>query len=340
VVASDSAAQYASGYLLYHSQTALIAQKFDPASATLSGDPIPVADHIQYDLSVWRTTFSASDEGTLITVSGASAEGGELMWMDRSGKDLGKAIPEQSVGLGGQLFGMRLSPDGQRLALTVGDPKEEIFVFDLAHGTKTHITFDPAQHVQPSWSPDGQRIVFSSLSGSRIAAGSTIHARPANGGGQDELLVGPETSSVPVTFSWPQWSSDGKYLIYSKASGPSGGSIWAVPTSGEKKPFLVVQPQNQQGTIVFSRLSPDNRWLAYSSTESGREEVYVTPFPGGNGRWQISQNGGTSPAWRGDGKELYFGEFSGAETQVLAVDVIAKGDQLVTQNYRKLFPVN
>jgi eukaryotic-like serine/threonine-protein kinase len=340
VLASDSAAQYASGYLLYHSQTALIAQKFDPASATLSGDPIPVADHIQYDLSVWRTTFSASDEGTLITVSGASAEGGDLMWMDRGGKDLGRAIPEQSVGLGGQLFGMRLSPDGQRLALTLGNPKEEIFVFDLAHGTKTRITFDPAQHVQPSWSPDGQHIAFSELAGSRIAAGSTIHTRPANGGGQDELLVGPETSSVPVTFSWPQWSSDGKYLIYSKASGPSGGSLWAVPTSGEKKPFLVVQPQNQQGTIVFSRLSPDNRWLAYSSTESGREEVYVTPFPGGNGRWQISQNGGTSPAWRGDGKELYFGEFSGAETQVLAVDVIAKGDQLVTQNYRKLFPVN
>ncbi len=98
----------------------------------------------------------------------------------------------------------------------------------MAHGSKTRLTFDPANHLEPSWSPDGQRVVFVQLTGSRISAGSTIHARAANGGGQDELLVGPENTTVPVTFSWPQWSPDGKYLIYHKASGPSGGSIWAV----------------------------------------------------------------------------------------------------------------
>ncbi len=109
---------------------------------------------------------------------------------------------------------------------------------------------------------------------------------------------------------------------------------------GDKKPFLVVQPQSQQGTIIFSRLSPDSKWLAYSSTESGREEVYVTPFPGGNGRWQVSQNGGTSPAWRADGKELYYAEFSNAQTQLFTMDVVAKGDQFETQNYGRLFPLN
>ena len=154
------------------------------------------------------------------------------------------------------------------------------------------------------------------------------------------MLIGPETTTVPVTFSWPQWSSDGKYLLYQKASGPSGGSVWAVPTNGDKKPFLVVQSQGQQGTIVYFRLSPEGKWLAYSSTESGREEVYVTSFPGGNGRWQISQNGGTSPVWRGDGKEPYFGEFSGAQTQMLAVEIITTDDQFQTPNYRRLFPVN
>jgi eukaryotic-like serine/threonine-protein kinase len=207
----------------------------------------------------------------------------------------------------------------------------------LIHGTKTRITFNPAQNIQPSWSPDGQRIVFSELSGSRISAGSTIHARPANGGRQDEVLVGPENNTVPVTFSWPQWSSDGKYLVYSKASGPSGGSIWALQTSGENKPFPVVQPQGQQGTIQFSRLSPDSKWLAYTSTESGREELYITSFPRANGRWQISQNGGTAPAWRGDSKELYFYEFSAGQTQIMAVDVAAQGDQFETRNYHKLF---
>jgi Tol biopolymer transport system component len=340
VLPSDSAAQYASGYLLYHLQTALMAQKFNPATATLSGDPLPITDHVQYDPSVWRTTFSAGDEGTLITVSGASTANTELMWVDRTGKDVGYAIAERFVDLGGPLAGMRLSPDGKRLAITVGQPKADIFVFDLIHGTKTRITFNPAQNIEPSWSPDGQRIVFSQLIGSRLSAGSTIHTRPANGGGQDEVLVAPENNSVPVTFGWPQSSSDGKYLVYSKSSGPSGGSIWAVPTSGEKKPFLIVQPQAQQGTIQFSRLSPDSKWLAFTSTESGREELYITPFPGASGRWQISQNGGTAPAWRADSKELYFYEFSGSQSQIMAVEVIANGDQLETRNYRKLFPMN
>jgi len=340
VLPSDSDAQYASGYLLYRLQTALVAQKFAPATATLSGDPVPIADHVQFDPSVWRTTFSASDDGTLITVSGESTANTELVWVDRTGKDVGYAIKERFVDLGGPLAGMRLSPDGKRLAITVGQPKADIFVYDLVQGTKTRITFNPAQNIEPSWSPDGQRLVFSELAGSRISAGSTIHSRPANGGGQDEVLVGPENNTVPVTVGWPQWSSDGKYLVYNKASGPSGGSIWAVQTSGEKKAFLVVQPQSQQGTIQFSRLSPDSKWLAYTSTESGREELYITPFPRASGRWQISQNGGTAPAWRADGKELYFYEFSGSQSQINAVEVIAKGEQLETRNYRKLFPLN
>jgi Tol biopolymer transport system component len=110
-----------------------------------------------------------------------------------------------------------------------------------------------------------------------------------------------------------------------------------VPTSGDKKPFLVVQPQAQQATIVTFKLSPDNKWLAYSSTESGRDELYITSFPRATGRWQISQNGGTGPVWRGDGKELYFYEFSGGQVQIDAVDVATRGDQLATTNYRKLF---
>jgi Tol biopolymer transport system component len=109
-----------------------------------------------------------------------------------------------------------------------------------------------------------------------------------------------------------------------------------VPTSGESKPFLVVQPQAQQGTIVSFRISPDNKWVAYSSTESGREELYITSFPRATGHWQISQNGGAAPAWRGQ-KELYFYEFSGGQSQIVAVDVVAQGDQFETRNYRKLF---
>ncbi|PYV49347.1 MAG: hypothetical protein DMG94_01150, partial [Acidobacteria bacterium] len=337
VLASDSAAQYASGYLLYHLQTALIAQKIDPATATLSGDPIAITDHAQYDPSVWRTTFSASDEGTLITVSGESAANTDLIWVDRAGKDVGYAVKDRlSVGV---LAGLRLSPDGKRVAITADQPRADIFVFDLARGTKTRITFNPAQNMEPSWSPDGQKIVFSELSGSRLSAGSTLHAHPSNGGGQDELLAASENDTTPVTFTWPQWSPDGKYLLYGKANGPTGASVWAVQTSGEKKPFLVVQPQGQQGTIDVFRVSPNGKWLAYTSNESGRQEIYITSFPQANGRWQISQSGGTAPVWRGDSRELYFYEFSGGQSQIDAVEVVANGDQLETRNYRKLFSV-
>ena len=335
VLSSDSQCQYVSGYLLYHAQTALVAQKFDPATATLSGDPVPVADNVQYDPSVWRTTFSASDDGVLLYASGAAVLGVDLLWVDRNGNDLGNVAERGSYN-----GAMRLSSDGKRLALSFGEPKSDIWVFDLAHGSKTRLTFEPAHHLMPTWSPDGQRIAFVTLASPRLSSGSTLHARPANGGGQDELLLAPEDSTTPITLTWPEWSSDGRYLVFQKSSGPSGGSVWALPTTGEKKPFPLVQSQSQQGTIVFSRLSPDGKWLVYSSTESGREEVYVTPFPSGNGRWQISQNGGTSPAWRGDGKEIYYSGFYGTQTEVFAVTINAQGDQFVTESPRKLFAVH
>jgi len=340
VLPSDSQGQYVSGYLLYHAQTTLVAQKFDPATGALSGDPLPVANYVQYDASIWRTTFSASDNGVLVYSSGEAAQGNGLLWVDRNGKDLGKAVERDYGANGIGTGGMHLSPDGRRLAVSMGEPKRDIWIFDLAHGSNTRLTFDPANHMQPSWSPDGQRVVFIVLAGSRLSAGSSLHARSANGGGADEVLLAPENTPTPVTVTAPEWSANGRYLVYQKSIGPSGGSVWAVPTSGEKKPFPVAQPQSPQGTIVYSQLSPDSKWLAFSSTDSGREEVYVTSFPGGNGRWQVSQDGGTNPVWRADSRELYYSQFSDAQTQIFALDIAARGDQFETQNYRKLFPVN
>jgi Tol biopolymer transport system component len=122
------------------------------------------------------------------------------------------------------------------------------------------------------------------------------------------LLLGP----VPRLGIWdPAWSPDGKYLVHMEQTGPTGAGVWALP-AGEKKPISIVQAQTTQSRIVQSRLSPDGRWLAFSSTESGREEVYVTHFPSGQGRWQISQSGGTFPAWRADSKEVYFIGLDGA----------------------------
>src|SRR5438105_4972342 len=298
VVSTDSGAQYASGYLLFHNRTALMAQNFDLSNGTLSGEPTVLVDNIQYDNGTWHTAFTASDNGVLLYEPSAASAGLDLLWFDRSGKQLGAAVER------GAYRGMRISPDGKRLAISVGDPTPDIWVVDLARGSRTRVTFDPASHFMPAWSPDGQRLVFMTQTGGAISMGSSLHAKPANGSGQDELLVKPDKAGE--SLNWPQFPPDGKYLVYELASGPTGATIWSMALDGERKRTLLIQPQSPQARVVYFRLSNDGQWLAYSSTDSGREEVYVTSFPGGAGRWQVSANGGTFPVWRSDSKELYY----------------------------------
>jgi eukaryotic-like serine/threonine-protein kinase len=230
--------------------------------------------------------------------------------------------------------GIHLSPDGKRLAVSASfaSPNPDIWVFDLVHGSKTRLTFDPASHHLPSWSQDGQRVAFISQTGTYR---SSLHARLANGGGQDELLLAPDDPAAGLF--WPQWSPDGHYLVYQQQAGPTGGSIWAVPISGDRKPFLIVKPESPQATIASYRLSPDGRWLAYNSTDSGREEIYVTGFPGGRGRWQVSQEGiFFHPVWRADGNELYY---LGRDGFLHAASVNSKGDEFEVEKSQALFPV-
>ncbi len=330
VMDSDSDGQYASGYLLYHLQSALLAVKFDPSSGTVSGDPVPVANQVEYDLGTWHTTFAASQNGLLIYEPGMKALGGDLVWMDRSGKVLGKVADREFYKGSGEF-----SPDGKRLALSMGDPQADIWVLDIAKGTRTRLTFGGATHLGPSWSADGQRVVYVKQSGATLTTGTSLCSRLANGGGQEEVLMESDPSGQAHTLLSPQWSSDGKYLVHMEQSGPNGG-VWALPV-GEKKPISVVQPLTPQARIVQFRLSPDGRWLAYSSTESGREELYVTHFPSGTGRWQVSQSGGTFPVWRGDSKEIIF---LGLDGVMQAASVKTKNGEFDLEGVRPLFPMN
>ena len=332
VLDSDSQAQYASGYLLYHLQSQLLAQKFDPATGVVSGDPVTVANFVEYDAGTWRTTFTASQNGILLYEEGSKTLGTDIFWMDRSGKMLGKIAERAFYKGSGQV-----SPDGKRIAVSMGDPQADIWVFDLDRGSRTRLTFGGATHLMPSWSADGQRVVYVRQTGATIIAGTSLRARPANGGGQEEVLMDRDPSAMPVTLLSPQWSPDGKYLLHIEQSGPNNAGIWALPTGGDKKPFAIVQPPSPQARIVTYRLSPDGRWLAYSSTESGREEVYVTQFPSGNGKWQVSQAGGTFPSWRRDGKEIFFIGLAGA---IQAATVRTKGDQFELDPVHSLFQVS
>jgi serine/threonine protein kinase/Tol biopolymer transport system component len=332
VLDSDSEAQYASGYLLYHLQSQLLAQKFDPAKGAVSGEPVTVANFVEYDAGTWHTTFTASQNGLLLYESGSKTLGTDLFWMDRSGKMLGKIAERAFYKGSGQI-----SPDGKRLAISMGDPQADIWVLDLARGSRTRLTFGGATHLMPSWSADGQRVVYVRQTGATIIAGTSLRARLASGGGQEEVLMERDPSAVPVTLLSPQWSPDGKYLLHMEQSGPNDAAIWVLPTTGDKKPFAIVKSPSPQARIVQFRLSPDGRWLAYSSTESGREEIYVTHFPSGEGKWQVSQSGGTFPSWRQDGKEIFFIGLAGG---VQSATVNAKGDAFEVDPVHPLFQVN
>jgi eukaryotic-like serine/threonine-protein kinase len=330
VLATDAAGLYSSGYLLFHQQSTLMAQKFDPARGTVSGEPMTLANDVQHDGGTFHTVFSVADGGVLLYEPGSSAHGDTaLLWMDRNGKVLGP-IAEPSSYLGGQL-----SPDGKRLAISLGDPRADIWIMDLEHGSRTRLTFDDATHLMPSWSADGERVAFMSQSGSTVMSGTSLHAKLANGSGQDQLLLAiKDPSGAPITLSWPRWSPDGRYLLYLQQSGPTGASVWAMPISGEAKPQLLVKPESASGKVTFARLAPDSRWLAYSANEGGREEIYVTSFPSGNGRWQVSPEGGTFPVWGRDGREIYF---IGLDAHLYAVDVSAKESHFEVGNSHMLF---
>jgi len=206
-------------------------------------------------------------------------------------------------------------------------------VFDLARGTRSRLTFGGATHLMPAWSPDGQRVVYVRQNGTTMMTGTSLCVREANGGGQEEVLMAGEAIATLLS---PQLSPDEKYLLHTEQQGPSAG-IWALPLEKGKasgKPIPIVMPQNAQSRVSQFRLSPDGRWLAYSSNESGREEIYVTRFPSGPGRWQISQAGATFPAWRADGREIFF---AGTDGQIYSASVNPKGEEFELEKVVALF---
>ncbi|HMK22088.1 MAG TPA: hypothetical protein VK466_07115, partial [Terriglobales bacterium] len=161
--------------------------------------------------------------------------------------------------------------------------------------------------------------------------------RLANGGGRDELLLSAKDErGIPATLSWPQWSPDGKYLVYVQQSGPTGASIWFLPLSPAGQPQLLVKPETPAGKVISASLSPDGRWLAYSANDGIREEIYVTAFPSGGGRWQITREGGTDPSWRADGKEIFN---IGSDSKLYATEVNPRADQVEVGKSVPIFDV-
>ena len=282
-----------SGKLLFVRDGTLMSQAFDASKFEISGDAIPIVEGvIAFPSEVGPTAyaaFSISDNGTLIYRIGNRQET-QLTWFDRAGKSEEKLF-EASV-----YHEPSLSPDGNKILVGRQDSgAPDLFLLDISRNSTMRLTFDPQSDATSVFSPDGTQIVYAS----NRRGPFDFYQKPANGAGTDEMILAGKSNQFPDS-----WSKDGKYILYEVDNGIDYKfDLFVLPMFGDRKPFPYVQTSFVESHGQFS---PDGKWVAYTSDQSGRPEVYVESFPRGNGFWQISSSGGDQPQWRGDGKELYY----------------------------------
>jgi len=219
---------------------------------------------------------------------------------------------------------VRLSPDNKRVAFASGNG---IWTLDLERKTKTRITFDEQVIQEPAWSADGKTLIFTAL----VTSGGgnvEIRSKAADGSGAEKLLVEQNN------YHMPGWSPDGKYLTYLWGEGEKMVSLWIRPVNGDAKPVAAVQPPSAQSNLIGYRVSPGSHWVAYASDESGQQEVYITTFPEGKGKWRVSANSGAFPAWSGNGRELFFKDLT---DNIFVCTVTPKGSEVEVGAPQRLF---
>jgi len=318
------------GYLLFVRGAAdapgtLMAQPFDLQRLELTGDAVPIAENVP------NLSFSASSTGALAYSTGQQAAGGlgvrgivmgQLAWFDREGKVLG------TFGDPGQYRTLSLSADGKRVAFERSDPQSRgatnIWLYEFDRGETTRFTFGSSRDSHPLWSPDGSRIVYCSQEGGTLY---DLYEKPSNLAGNEALLFKSASHKCPSS-----WSPDGRYLLFFNPVPPS--KVWVLSATGgtEQKPVPLEQSNFGE---VLGRFSPDGRWIAYTSDESGKDEIYVRPFDASlvsdsttagqtpvSGKWMVSKGGGNLALWRRDGKELFYLSPDGT---AMAVDVNTSG---------------
>jgi Tol biopolymer transport system component len=307
--ARSNAVVTADGRLLFVRSGRLVAQPFDARALAIAGEPTTIADRVLqpygYD---HKGDFSISRNGVLAFRSGASPLK-QLEWIDRRGKALGilagPAVYAEPV----------LSPDETRVAVSVFDPlsdtwASDIWLIDAATGARSRFTFDTAADFEPVWSPDGTHVVFASNRGGTL----DLYRKRTTGSEEEHLLLNSATPKHPEA-----WSPDGRFLTYASLEAGTKYDISVLPVVGDRTPMPLLREEFSEGQ---SQISPDGRWMAYTSYETGMMEVYVRPFPRGEGKWQISTAGGADPRWRRDGKELFF---ISARGMLTAVSVVTDG---------------
>jgi len=306
---TESAALFAPpDHLLVVRQGVLRAIRFNPDRGTIDGDGVPVADTVGTDAGIERSAFSVSPMGVLAYRPVGASQRRQLVWVDRTGTPLGTiGAPDDNA-----MADPSLDPAGQRVVVqrAVGG-NFDVWVVDLnPGGTTRRLTFNPALDSSPIWSADGRRVMFFSARNGT----SDVFEKPAGGAGEERLVL--RDAGVPLSTS-----PDGRFLLYMRNEPNTGVDLWALPLTGDdRKPIPVAQTTADERAGEFS---PDGRWIAYESNESGRFQIHVRPFPTSGGTWEVSTTGGTQPRWRHDGKELYY---VAPDARLMAVSLTATAD--------------
>jgi Tol biopolymer transport system component len=320
IVAAESKAAYSEpGFLLYHRGNAVYARPFNWKKGTLTGEETRVADEVGYVATNGWSDFAVSPGGVLayfqsagstLVAAGLDIVLWQLAWIDRGGKVL------ESPGPPGVYRGMEVSPDGRRIAVHRHDDSGGDVIVIEPRGSTTRLTFDATHHnSSPVWSPDGNRIAYSALIKGKWGLYQTL----SSGSGTEELLYESDLLKAPMS-----WSPDGKRIVFWVQDLKNGGDLWVLTLEDKKAAPLIASPFNE----TRGQISYDGKWIAYTSNSTGRNEVYVQPFPSGSGRYQISFHGGDWPRWRKDGKELFYHMIANAPDTPAAIGVFINGSLL------------
>ena len=315
---ASSSTAYADGFLFTVRDGNLTAQPFDVRGLRMTGEPVRVGEGVRWAPDRRAADFSAAN-GTIV-FSHATEAGERLVWFDREGKQLGTAVPDIGIPTSGLLAGS-LSPDGNRAAIVRRrGTGSDIWIYKLATGLGTRVTFTDDLNESPLWSADGSKIVFTR----NLIDHYELKLKSVSGASDEQVLV-----STPDNLLATSWSRDGRYIFYSGNVFASDTKVqgMALPLEGDRKPFATVK---SAGNVLSGSFSPDGRWLAYTSDETGRTELYATTFPGQTGKWQISTEG-VDPLvggiWVGAGKDLEL-IFVDLQFRMFAVPVQLEGSSL------------